>query len=120
MRIHGNAPILIHVKPAWPAMLHLIAGHTGRTPEVPPGPARPNGSTMNQSEFRNQHEREAARLRSLLATATTPALKSRLLKEIEEREQLAEGLEDRCCLQLRSDIKNSRPTLAARTGRYGV
>jgi len=55
---------------------------------------RLNGSTMNQSEFRNYHEREAARLRSLLATATTPALKARLLEEAEKHEQLAEGLED--------------------------
>ena len=33
---------------------------------------------MNKPEFRNFHEREADRLRSLLATATTPALRARL------------------------------------------
>jgi hypothetical protein len=49
---------------------------------------------MNQSEFRNYHEREAARMRSLLATATTSALKARLLKEAENHEQLAEEFED--------------------------
>jgi hypothetical protein len=49
---------------------------------------------MNQSEFRNYHEREAARLRSLLATATTPALRARLLEEAEKHEQLAEELVD--------------------------
>jgi hypothetical protein len=58
------------------------------------GSMRLNGSTMNQSEFRNYHEREAARLRSLLATATTPALKARLLEEAEKHEQLAEEFED--------------------------
>jgi hypothetical protein len=61
---------------------------------TPPGPARPNGLIMNQSEFRNYHEREAARMRSLLATATTSALKARLLKEAENHEQLAEEFED--------------------------
>lgn len=49
---------------------------------------------MNISEFRNYHEREAARLRSLLEAATTPALKARLLEEAEQHEQLAEELED--------------------------
>jgi hypothetical protein len=48
------------------------------------GPSRP--------EFRNYHEREAARLRSLLETATTPALRAWLLARIEEQEQLAEEL----------------------------
>ena len=34
-----------------------------------------DGSIMNQSEFRNYHEREAARLRSLLAIRDHPDLK---------------------------------------------
>ena len=46
------------------------------------GPSRP--------EFRNYHEREAARLHSLLETATTPALRAWLLERAEEHEQLAE------------------------------
>jgi hypothetical protein len=46
---------------------------------------------MKQSGFRNYHEREASRLRALLANATTPALKARLLEEAEEHERLAEG-----------------------------
>jgi hypothetical protein len=48
---------------------------------------------MNKAEFRNEHEREAVRLRQLIAIATTPALKSRLLEEAEKHEQLAEQLE---------------------------
>ena len=58
--------------------------------------ARPvlfNGATMNKAEFRNEHEREAIRLRKLVANATTPALKARLLEEAEKHEQLAEQLE---------------------------
>jgi hypothetical protein len=47
-----------------------------------------------QPDFRIYHEREAARLRSLIANATTPALKARLLEEAEKHEQLAEELED--------------------------
>jgi hypothetical protein len=47
---------------------------------------------VNKLEFRNYHEREVARLRSLLETATTPALRARLLERIEEREQLTEDL----------------------------
>jgi hypothetical protein len=35
------------------------------------------------------HEREAARLRRLLANATTPAVKARLLEEAEQHERLA-------------------------------
>ena len=46
---------------------------------------------MNQSEFRIYHVREAERLRSLVANATTPALKARLLEEAEKHELLALG-----------------------------
>ena len=49
---------------------------------------------MSKSQFRNNHERDAARLRSLLATATTPALRARLLEDAEKHEELAEQLED--------------------------
>jgi hypothetical protein len=49
---------------------------------------------LDRSEFLNYHEREAARLRSLLETATTPALRARLLEQAEEHEQLADELED--------------------------
>ena len=49
---------------------------------------------LDKSEFRNYHEREAARLRSLIETATTPALRARLLGQAEQHEQLAEELED--------------------------
>jgi hypothetical protein len=49
---------------------------------------------MTKSEFRNYHEREAARLRLLLAVATTPALKAWLAEQAEEHERLAEELEN--------------------------
>ena len=49
---------------------------------------------MNKSELRNIHEREAMRLRRLIASATTPALKARLIEEAEKHEELAEQLED--------------------------
>jgi hypothetical protein len=45
--------------------------------------------------FRNYHEREAARLRLLLAVATTPALKARLAEQAVEHERLAEGRQPR-------------------------
>ena len=48
---------------------------------------------MNESELRNIHEREAMRLRRLIASATTPALKARLIEEAEKHEELAEQLE---------------------------
>jgi len=44
---------------------------------------------MNISEFRDYHERVAARLRSVAATATTAAMKARLLQQAEEHERLA-------------------------------
>ena len=47
---------------------------------------RLNGSTMNQ--YRNHHEREAFRLRLLLADATTPRVKARLLDEVEKLDKL--------------------------------
>ena len=46
---------------------------------------------MNQSEFHSYHEREALRLRRLIANATTPALKARLLEEAEKHEQFAQA-----------------------------
>jgi len=51
-------------------------------------------TTMKQSEFQTYHQREAARLRRLIANATTPALKARLIEQAGEHEQLAEGFEE--------------------------
>jgi len=45
---------------------------------------------MNLSEYRH-HEAEAARLRSAAATATTAALRARLLEEAQKHELLARG-----------------------------
>ena len=50
-----------------------------------------NGWTMNRAEFRDYHEREATRMRSLIANATTPALKARLLEEVRKHDRLAAG-----------------------------
>ena len=44
--------------------------------------------------FRNHHWREAARLRALAATATTEAIKTRLLEEAENHERVAQIAED--------------------------
>jgi hypothetical protein len=50
---------------------------------------------MNRAELRDYHEREAMRLQSLIANATTPALKARLSDEAEKHDRLADGeLED--------------------------
>ena len=52
-----------------------------------------DGATMNKSEFQSYHEREAARLRRLIANATTPAVRVRLMEQAHEHERLAEGFE---------------------------
>jgi|HubBroStandDraft_4_1064222.scaffolds.fasta_scaffold420990_2 hypothetical protein len=49
---------------------------------------------MDQIEFRNYHERVAARLRSLAATATTAAVKAQLTEKAKKHAQLAEEIED--------------------------
>jgi hypothetical protein len=49
---------------------------------------------MTGSKFRNHYEREAARLRALIAVAPTSALKARFLEEAEKQERLAKELED--------------------------
>ena len=77
----------------WRAALHLIAGHAGRdrVAAVPPGPRRDYDTMMSRPEFLRYNEREAARLRDMLARTTTPALKARLLEAIENHERLAAG-----------------------------
>jgi hypothetical protein len=77
---------LDHVQRVWPAAPRR-GGQAGRV--FCKGARRSwrlNGSTMNQ--YRNHHEREAARLRLLLADATTPRVKARLLDEVEKLDQL--------------------------------
>lgn len=49
---------------------------------------------MGVSEFRNYHEREAARLRRLIASTTTPNVKARLIQQAEEHERLADQIEE--------------------------
>ena len=49
---------------------------------------------MRKAEFQNYHARGAARLRSLIAVATTPAVKARLIERAEESERLAYGFAD--------------------------
>ena len=77
----------------WRAALHLIAGHAGRD-RVCSSPARSRrdyDAMMSRPEFLRYNEREAARLRDMLAATTTPALKARLLEAIENQERLAAG-----------------------------
>ena len=50
-------------------------------------------SAMRKSEVIEFHEREAARLRQLLANATTPALRARLAEQAKEHRRLADQLE---------------------------
>lgn len=51
-----------------------------------------DGPVSDNADFREQHRREAARLRALAATATTAARKARLWAEAEKHEQVrAEG-----------------------------
>jgi hypothetical protein len=45
------------------------------------------------AQFRNEHEREAVRLRSLIAVAPTSVLKARFTQQAEEHERLASELE---------------------------
>ena len=45
-------------------------------------------------DFLNHPRRKAARLRSLAATATTEAIKTRLLEEAEKHERIAQIAED--------------------------
>ena len=52
---------------------------------------------MKKVEFENYHAREAARLRSLIASATTPAVKARLTEQAEESERLAYRLAEVEC-----------------------
>jgi len=46
------------------------------------------------TDFRRHHRREAARLRPLAVTATTEAIKARLLEEAEEHERIVQIAED--------------------------
>jgi len=83
---------LIHVKSArlrrftspWPSRAGLVMGS-----------ARfyVGGAKMNKSEYQEYHEREAARLRRLIANTTTPAIRERLIEQAEEHERLAEAVD---------------------------
>jgi hypothetical protein len=47
-------------------------------------------------ELREYHENKAVQLRSAAASATTPALRARLLAQAEEHERLIEDAESLC------------------------
>jgi hypothetical protein len=90
-----------------------MRGDTGREPRLgrcttqltgpavtAPGPiagSRAGGTAVTDKEplralprdVPDYHERQAAHLRALAATATTPAVKARLLREAEEHERIA-------------------------------
>ena len=50
-----------------------------------------SGPITTRSELREQHEREAVRLRSLAATVTTGLMRARLLDEAEKHRRLADA-----------------------------
>ena len=77
----------------WPAALHLTAARGAGLLLQRVPPAFVLGIVMSEPDLLHFHAREAARLRRLLATATTPALKARLAEQAREHEQLAEALE---------------------------
>ena len=64
---------------------------------------------LDKSEFRNYHEREVTRLRSLLETATTPALRARLLEQAEQHERLAGELDDLKAAVVTIDFSEPHP-----------
>ena len=70
---------------------HRVPAGRDRVAAVSPGPAGINDTMMSRPEFLRYNEREAARLRDMLARTTTPALKARLLEAIENHERLAAG-----------------------------
>jgi hypothetical protein len=58
------------------------------------------GAEMNKSDFHEYHEREAARLRRLIANTTTPAIRERLIEQAEEHERLAGRIEENADAEL--------------------
>ena len=75
-------------------MLKRYAGEVPIGPAasgLPPGSALDDRAMMTKAELRNHHEREAARLRSLLAGATTPGTKAWLARQVAEHDRLAKG-----------------------------
>ena len=57
---------------------------------------------MTKAELRNHHEREAARLRLLLAGATTTGTKAWLARKVEEHDRLAKGESEEAVLETAS------------------
>ena len=51
------------------------------------------GAKMNKPEYQAYHEREAGRMRHLMANTTTRAIKSRLMEQAEVHARLAERVE---------------------------
>jgi CYTH domain-containing protein len=47
---------------------------------------------VTEREFRDYHERAAARLRAVAATATTAAVRARIIEQAEQHERLARQL----------------------------
>jgi hypothetical protein len=47
---------------------------------------------MTEREFRGYHERAAARLRAVAASATTSAVRARIIEQAQEHERLARQL----------------------------
>ena len=97
---HTAAPYYTRLRPVCPAnQIDLTAGQIGRgsKQEFPPG-LFGGGKVMRKSEAIEFHEREAARCRRLLASATTPALRARLTEQAREHERLAAELSEELVL----------------------
>src|SRR5438477_12947088 len=80
---------------------------------------------MRKAEFQNHHAREAARLRSLIASATTPAVKARLTEQAEERTSSVWVLRGRgrsrdCSGRLRAPLRGQKNPGPAPRIRYSA
>jgi hypothetical protein len=75
-----------------PTMLPICS----RSYRMPDQPRQSIGVTvrllMTESEFRGYHERAAARLRAVAASATTSAVRARIIEQAQEHERLARQL----------------------------
>src|SRR3954471_948231 len=94
MHVKANRPVALYLG-LWPDSVPSgdPSASPGRPPVIGCGDdrmehERPRTLPWNVPDY---HERQAARLRELAATATTGPVKARLLHEAEEHEQIARG-----------------------------
>ena len=68
-----------------------IATETSELESFLAGTARGASAAIGKDDYREYHQRAAARLRSLAEHSTTKAIKARLIAEAEEHERIARG-----------------------------